>query len=76
MNRMRRGIMTAAIAGSLLGGGALGATVFGAASSGAATKESAQREAEETASKVPTTYPKHLLDVGWACLHRQPASSS
>ena len=37
MNPLRRSIMTAAIAGSLLAGGALGATVFGAASSGAAT---------------------------------------
>ncbi len=37
MSPVRKGIMTAAIAGSLLGGGALGATVFGAASSGAAT---------------------------------------
>jgi len=37
MNPIRRGVMTAAIAGSLLAGGAVGATVFGAASSGAAT---------------------------------------
>jgi hypothetical protein len=37
MNSLRRGVMTAAIAGSLLAGGAVGATVFGAASSGAAT---------------------------------------
>jgi hypothetical protein len=37
MNPIRRGAMTAAIAGSLLAGGAVGATVFGAASSGAAT---------------------------------------
>jgi len=34
---LRKGLMTAAIAGSLLAGGAVGATVFGAASSGAAS---------------------------------------
>jgi hypothetical protein len=37
MKPIRRRVMTAAIAGSLLAGGAVGATVFGAASSGAAT---------------------------------------
>jgi hypothetical protein len=37
MNRIRRGIMTAAVAGSLLSGATLGATALGAASSGAAT---------------------------------------
>jgi hypothetical protein len=41
MNPIRKGVMTAAVAGSLLGGGALGATVFGAASSGAATTTTA-----------------------------------
>ena len=37
MKPLRRGLLTAALAGSLLTGGAVGATVFGTAASSAAT---------------------------------------
>ncbi len=37
MNLMRRGILTAAIAGSMLAGGAIGATAFGAGAGSAQT---------------------------------------
>lgn len=53
MNPIRKGIMTAAIAGSLLGGGAVGATVFGAASSGAATSTT-QTSPSAAGSAQPT----------------------
>jgi hypothetical protein len=55
MNPIRRGVMTAAIAGSLLAGGAVGATVFGAASSGAATTTGTGTTTSTSASGTPAT---------------------
>jgi nicotinic acid phosphoribosyltransferase len=55
MNPIRRGVMTAAIAGSLLAGGAVGATVFGAASSGAATTTGTGATTSTNASGTPAT---------------------
>jgi len=40
MNRMHRGMMIAALAGSMLAGGAIGATAFGAGTGAAASSTS------------------------------------
>jgi hypothetical protein len=62
MNPIRRGVMTAAIAGSLLAGGAVGASVFGAASSGAATsttQTSTGTTQTSTSGSAAPTQPPH-----------------
>jgi len=55
MNPIRRGVTTAAIAGSLLAGGAVGATVFGAASSGAATATGTGTTSSTGTTSTPET---------------------
>jgi hypothetical protein len=59
MNPIRRGVMTAAIAGSLLAGGAVGATVFGAASSGAATTTGTGTTQTSTSGSAAPLQPPH-----------------